>query len=83
MKYRVLIHTYRLVYPNSHHAPTLARDSMMNMRDTALIVAETMAMRLRMLSQAVTKLDDQVLRLYGRSVSQVLLTAVSCIPAAS
>ena len=55
MKYRVPIHTYRLVYPNSHHAPILARDSMMNMRDTALIVAETIAVRLRMLSQAVTK----------------------------
>jgi hypothetical protein len=83
MKYRVPIHTYRLVYPNSHHAPILARDSMMNMRDTALIVAETIAVRLRMLSQAVTKLDDQALRPYGRSVSQMLLTAVSCIPAAS
>jgi hypothetical protein len=56
---------------------------MMNMRDTALIVAETIAVRLRMLSQAVTKLDDQALRPYGRSVSQMLLTAVSCIPAAS
>jgi hypothetical protein len=56
---------------------------MMNMRDTALIVAETIAVRLRMLSLAVTKLDDQALRPYGRSVSQMLLTAVSCIPAAS
>jgi hypothetical protein len=55
MQYRVRIPTYRFGYPNSHHASILARDSMMTMRDTALIAAETSAVRRRLLSQAVTK----------------------------